>query len=404
MKMLPKLTFIFLLFNAFFLNSWAQHLPPNKISFLVLKSFESPSEMNVHKATNAFTSIYLNSTDQNERYVKIDIYSDSSAAMMHGGDIYQEQFRVNGSAEDSPSFAIMAEWQIGNPSKEEAFLKSRNDLFNLRKQYINSFSFDILLKNLSKPGRFLIIGSYSSEEGLRLARSHPEIQKWNQQINPDDFSARDLYSPRVYKISGSLSSSSSFSKNENLYPAREKEFLINGLQRTRKELINEILNLSEQQWNFKEEHNRWSIAEIVEHLFAQNESYRIEMRTALNQPPSEQFVQHAKGNDKVFIDYATDTLKADAGFLSPIGRFCTKEKAMFAFNRTQDALVQLVSGSTKDFRKHFTFRNFVFDGHLSNAEVYNVRDMHQLMLTCISHADRHLNQLRKLKQHPAYPR
>jgi hypothetical protein len=401
MNMLLKLTSFFLLFQVFFLQGNGQHLPSNKISFLVLKSFDSPSEMNDHKATRAFTFIYLHSTDQNERYLKIDTYSDSLAAIMHGGSIYQEQFRVNGSAKDAASFAIIAEWQIENPSKEEAFLKSRNDLFNLRKQYINSFSSDILLKNLSKPGRFLVIGFYSSEEGLRLARSHPEIQKWMQQINNLNFSARDLYTPAIYKINESVSS---FSKTENLYPSTEKEFLINGLQRTRKELINEIINLSEQQWNFKEDPTRWSIAEIVEHLFAQNESYRIEMRTALNQPPTEQFVQHAKGNDKVFIDYATDTLKADAGFLSPIGRFCSKEKAMFAFNRTQDALVQMVSGSPKDFRKHFTFRNFVFDGHLSNAEVYNVRDMHQLMLTCISHADRHLNQLRKVKQHLAYPR
>jgi hypothetical protein len=41
----------------------------------------------------------------------------------------------------------------------------------------------------------------------------------------------------------------------------------------------------------------------------------------------------------------------------------------------------MVTSSDKDFRKHLTFRNFVFDGHLSNAEVYNIRDMHQLMLT-----------------------
>ena len=188
-----------------------------------------------------------------------------------------------------------------------------------------------------------------------------------------------------------------------LWSTQDKGLLIIGLERTRSDLINEIKELSEQQWNFKEDSSRWSIAEIVEHLFAQNESYRIEMRTALNQPELFQFVQKAKGNDQVFIDYATDTLRADAGFLSPIGRFCSKEKAIFAFNRTQEALINMVSTSNKDFRKHFTFRNFVFDGHLSNAEKYNIRDMHQLMLTCIAHMDRHLNQLRKVKSQSDYP-
>jgi hypothetical protein len=185
---------------------------------------------------------------------------------------------------------------------------------------------------------------------------------------------------------------------------QDKDLLISGLERTRNDLFKEINDLSEQQWRFKEDSSRWSILEIVEHLVAQHESYRIEMRTALGQPASEQFVDKTKGNDQIFIDYVSDTLKSDAGFLSPIGRFCTLEKARFAFNRVQDALIDMVATSDKDFRKHFTFRNFVQDNHLSNAEKYNIRDMHQLMLTCISHADRHLKQLRKIKTHSAYPR
>jgi len=193
------------------------------------------------------------------------------------------------------------------------------------------------------------------------------------------------------------------SLSAKLWSLQEKELLIRGLERTRNDLIKEIENLSEQQWNFKEDLSRWSIAEIVEHLFAQHESYRIEMKTALNQPELSDFIEKAKGNDKVFMNYVTDTLKADAGFLSPIGRFCTKEKAIFAFNRTQDALIEMVTTTTKDFRKHFTFRNFVFNGHLSEAEKYNIRDMHQLMLTCIAHMDRHLNQLRRVKKHAGYP-
>lgn len=196
--------------------------------------------------------------------------------------------------------------------------------------------------------------------------------------------------------------------NKNLpvqhWSAQDKEILLKGLERTRNDLMNEIKGLSEQQWNFKEDSFRWSILEIVEHLVVQNESYRIEMRTALGQPELLQFVDKAKGNDQVFIDYVSDTLKADAGFLAPIGRFCTINKAAFAFNRIQDALIDIVSTSNKDFRTHFTFRDFVQDNHLSNAEKYNVRDMQQLMLTCISHADRHLNQLRKVKMHAAYPK
>lgn len=193
------------------------------------------------------------------------------------------------------------------------------------------------------------------------------------------------------------------SLSAKLWSLQDKELLVGGLKRTQNDLMKEIEGLSIQQWNFKEDSSRWSIAEIVEHLFAQNESYRIEMRTSLNQPELFEFIEKAKGNDKVFIDYTTDTLKADAGFLSPIGRFCSKEKAIFAFNRTQDAIINIITTTKKDFRKHFTFRNYVFNGYLSNAEKYNIRDMHQLILTCIAHMDRHLNQLRKVKKHTNYP-
>lgn len=192
-------------------------------------------------------------------------------------------------------------------------------------------------------------------------------------------------------------------KSATLWSAQDKELLVSGLERTRKDLLSEIKELTAQQWSFKEDSSRWSIGEIVEHLFAQNESYRIEMRTALNQPELPQFVKNTKDNDPVFIAYVTDTLKADAGLLSPIGRFCSKEKTIYAFNRTHDTLINMIASSDKDFRKHFTFRNYVFDGHLSNAEKYNIRDMHQLMLTCIAHMDRHINQLKRVKLHVDYP-
>ena len=152
----------------------------------------------------------------------------------------------------------------------------------------------------------------------------------------------------------------------------ERENLLKGLERTQNEVFLEIKGLSEQQWNFKEDSTRWSISEIVEHLITQDESFTKEIWTCLSQPELPQFIDKAKGNDQVFVEYSDDPLKANAGFLSPFGRYCSKVKAEFAYNRIRTALFGTVKNSNDDFRKHFTFRNFKFDGQLTNAETYNV--------------------------------
>lgn len=201
-----------------------------------------------------------------------------------------------------------------------------------------------------------------------------------------------------------VQSQTSGAPSGQLWTAAERAYLLQELERTQDEVFAAIKGLREDQWNFKEDSNRWSIAEIIEHLITQDESYAKEIWTCLSQPELPQFIEKAQGNDQIFTEYRDDPLKANAGFLSPFGRYCSKEKAEFAYNRIRGALYGTVKNSQDDFRKHFAFRNFKFDGQLSHAEKYNVRDMHQIVLTCIAHTDRHLKQLGKVKIHPNYPK
>lgn len=149
------------------------------------------------------------------------------------------------------------------------------------------------------------------------------------------------------------------SSTDKLWTESEREQLLIGLERTKNDVLNEIKGLNEQQWNFKEDSTRWSISEIVEHLITQDESYTKEIWTCLSQPEMPQFLEKTRGNDHVFIDYVDDPLKASAGFLTPFGRYCSKEKTAFAYNRIRTALYSTVKDSKDDFCKHFTFRNGV---------------------------------------------
>jgi len=41
---------------------------------------------------------------------------------------------------------------------------------------------------------------------------------------------------------------------------------------------------------------------------------------------------------------------------------------------------------------------------INDLKIGQVRDLHQLLLTGIGHTDRHLTQIRKIKQHRGYPK
>ncbi len=190
----------------------------------------------------------------------------------------------------------------------------------------------------------------------------------------------------------------------NLWTESERQLLIDGLKRTENDLINEIENLNEDQWNFHESPERWSIREIVEHLEIQDEMYYRELYIISKTPILPEYVDLVKGNDSKILEYATDPTPGNSGWLlAPIGRFCDKASSIKAFERIRGEVIKFVKESNQDFRLHFTFRKYPEDGSLSNPGLWDIRDLHQLLLTTIAHTDRHIGQIRKVKEHPDYP-
>ena len=57
--------------------------------------------------------------------------------------------------------------------------------------------------------------------------------------------------------------------------------------------------------------------------------------------------------------------------------------------------IEVIKNTEIDYRQYFTFRNYNGEG-LSDPGLWDVRDLHQLMLTNIAHSDRHIAQIKKL--------
>lgn len=191
---------------------------------------------------------------------------------------------------------------------------------------------------------------------------------------------------------------------ERWWTEGNRSFILSELDRTSAELAAEIDLLTIDQWHFREEEGSWSIAEIVEHLEMQNQLHYREITVVANAPQYLEYRAITEGQDQYFIDYATDAAPGQAQwFLEPIGRFDNKELGAIAFFRARGKLREFVAQTQIDLRKQFTFRTTVEGKEVSELSIGEVRDLHQLLLTGIAHTDRHLAQIKEIKQHKDYP-
>ncbi|MGI9550820.1 MAG: DinB family protein [Aurantibacter sp.] len=206
-------------------------------------------------------------------------------------------------------------------------------------------------------------------------------------------------------VACNFNSSTNNNPSNGWWTEEDRKLIISELNRTTYELQSEIDNLSDNQWNFRENINRWSIAEIVEHLEMQNQLHYREISVMLNAPQHLQFRTITEGQDFFFSKYSTDTLRGKAQwFLEPLGRYCSINDGQAAFYKARNELTRLVQQTEIDLRKQFTFRTPMAGKKIEDIKIGQVRDLHQLLLTGIAHTDRHLGQIRKIKLNRDYPR
>ncbi len=184
----------------------------------------------------------------------------------------------------------------------------------------------------------------------------------------------------------------------HIWTSQERSALIRRLMDSRQLLLNELADVSEAQWNFKSAPGKWSIAEVVEHLGLQQDAYYRELSVVTMLPPMPQYRDQVKDLDEKILNYANQEKKDLAPWmLEPMGRWNSKEKAVGQFVRSHGKIIEFILETKADFRSHFTFRKY------SDGSLWNIRDLHQLMLTNVAHTERHVNQIRTIKKLGAYP-
>jgi hypothetical protein len=122
------------------------------------------------------------------------------AALATDGERYRRVLEVRGRWRGEPGYAVFAAWQIEAAAQEPAFADSRRALFLLRRQVLPGFAVDWLLQRLDQAGRYLVLGLYGDERGLRLCRDHPEIRRFTQGRPAASYTASDVTGLRFFRV------------------------------------------------------------------------------------------------------------------------------------------------------------------------------------------------------------
>jgi len=176
----------------------------------------------------------------------------------------------------------------------------------------------------------------------------------------------------------------------------ERESALKSFQTTRDNFLKSISGLSQKQWTFKPAPDRWSVAEVAEHIAVSESSLSglVEQKIMMS-PAAPEKREQVKGKDEMILQRVPDrSHKAQAPeFLRPTGRWATEADLTKAFEESRKATMDYIRTTNDDLRDHF------FD-----HPVFGTLDGYQWLLLISAHSARHTAQIEEVKADPNFPK
>jgi len=176
----------------------------------------------------------------------------------------------------------------------------------------------------------------------------------------------------------------------------ERDAVIAHLERTQKLFQQTLSGVTPQQWSFKPGPDRWSLAEIAEHIGRMEDMLRGFVTGQLvNIPTPPDFVelaaaQYKEADDRVLAQITDRSQKGQAVEPArPTGLYKTVDEAMQAFAEKRGKTIEYARTTQDDLRAHFT---------------PDKKDGYQYLLMLAGHAERHVAQMNEVKTATGYPR
>jgi hypothetical protein len=174
--------------------------------------------------------------------------------------------------------------------------------------------------------------------------------------------------------------------------AAEKQRAMDYLEKTKKEIVEATKGLSDAQWNFKPGPDRWSVAEVMEHIAASEDFIRGMTVEKAMKGAAEPGRDLKKTDDAVIAMIPDRSHKAQAPEpLKPTNRFGSGEGSVKHFLESRKQTEEFLN-TTPGLRDH------VADSPMGKLDGY------QWVLFLTAHSERHLKQILEVKADPNFPK
>ena len=166
------------------------------------------------------------------------------------------------------------------------------------------------------------------------------------------------------------------------------------LQKTEAGVLTATKGLSEAQWNFKPATNRWSVAEVTEHIAAAEDFLMNLIQDQVMKAPGRTNAVDVEAIDAFVLKAIPDrSVKAQAPEpLQPDNRFGSPQASLKHFKASRARTIAFLK-STKDLR-----------GHAITSPLGKELDGYEWVLFIAAHSERHTKQIEEVKADPNFPK
>lgn len=176
--------------------------------------------------------------------------------------------------------------------------------------------------------------------------------------------------------------------------AEDRRKAVQYLERTRKEVLQATKGLSPAQWSFKPAPERWSVAEVTEHIAA-SEDFLMNMvhEKVMPAPPRTEAADVKAIDDFVMQAVPDRSRKVQAPEpLRPTNRFGTPKDSLKHFKESRATTIRFVK-TTPGLRQH-----------AMESPLGKKLDAYEWVLLVGAHSERHTKQINEVKADPNFPK
>ena len=167
------------------------------------------------------------------------------------------------------------------------------------------------------------------------------------------------------------------------------------LETTKQGVLDATAGLSEAQWNFKPAPDRWSVAEVTEHIAATEDYLRGMVTDKVMKAPPRPEGEEVKPIDDMVLAMIPDRSHKQQGPepLRPTNRFGSPAGSLKHFTESREETLAFL-------RDHDDLRAHAIDSPLGGKKL----DAYEWILFVAAHSERHTKQINEVKADANFPK